>query len=155
MHSLGDFLCAATIISAKWKMFIQRKKYRQLRDAGQSPCDYPLHSLTFISHLYFNSFPIFTPSLSPSFIPSSLHSLPLLHPHSLTPSLPHPVHILTLFLLYVSPSLHLSHTHRDCVCQALEEDQGSALHPQAQGGSGRGQKVSQHKLLRYSHTTDI
>ena len=117
MHSLGDFLCAATIISAKWKMFIQRKKYRQLRDAGQSPCDYPLHSLIFISHLYFNSFPIFTPSLSPSFIPSSLHSLPLLHPHSLPPSLPPSPcshsNVISSLCLSISPSL--THTQRLCL----------------------------------------
>jgi myosin-1 len=31
----------ATIITAKWKMYIQRKKYRQLRNAGQSVHELP------------------------------------------------------------------------------------------------------------------
>ena len=127
-------------------------------------------------HIFiFNSFPpfplpLFTPSLPyPHFLPLSfLYPIPSSLLPSLLPSLPpsllplsHPLFTPSVFSLPPSscphsnlpssPCLSISHTHRDCVCQALEEDQGPALHPQAQGGSGCGQKVSQLKLLTYVH----
>ena len=134
-------LCSATIITAKWRMFIQRKKYRQLREA----CKLYLPSLLLPSPPPSPppSLPLF-PSLSHSFPPFSLMSL---HPftHFLPPSTT-PSSFPRTSVTHFSPS-SLSY----CVCQALEEDQGTALHPQTQDSRCGGPQVSQSTYLTSKH----
>lgn len=143
--TIHTLLLPVTIISAKWRMYAQRKRYRNLRWAGElvwgvSSCqqtDAHTHNST--------PFPTFTPPLPkptpPPFpshftlfpTPTPLSSLPLLHPLSCThctlfptpthsTPFPTPTHS-TLFPTPFPP--FPSHF----VCHSLEKTDCSALCP--------------------------
>lgn len=120
----------ATIIIAKWRMYILRKKYRQLRAARESlhmntPVSRPLSLLPFFPSFHSSSFSLLLPLL-PLFLPF----IPPLFPPLLPPPPPP-----------LPPFLCLLFSVRDCILQALEEDQGSAVHSQVQSGCCSSSKV--------------
>ena len=130
-----------TIISAKWRMYAQRKRYRNLRWAGELVCGVSNCQQTDARTPTPPPFPTFTPS----HFPNPLY--PLSHTHS-TP-FPTPTHS-TLFPTPIPPLP--SHF----VCHSLEKTDCSALCPQIQGSSYHRQKVrfspSFSRLILCTHT---